>query len=90
MVKDENGKGKGPKLLHEWRWAVLRSSLPSTQKLTLLALSIHMSDGGGGAFPSYTTLGHETGLGRSTVVEAVKAVKGTWLEVENRWDRPCS
>ncbi len=45
-----------------WRQAILRSSLESTTKLLLLALSTYMNDHGEGCYPSTTQIAHDASL----------------------------
>ena len=62
--------GNAPVLMKVWSWrqVILRSSLASTTKLVLLALSSHMNDHGEGCYPSLDTLAQETSLTRKAVI----------------------
>ena len=57
------------KPLFGWRSAITESGLPSSTRHVALALSLHMNERGGSAFPGAVTLAKETGLNVSTVRE---------------------
>jgi len=64
---------------YSWRQAILKSSLPPTTRLVLLALSCHINDAGQAAHVSTATLSAETGLSERAVVTHLKSVDGDWL-----------
>jgi hypothetical protein len=66
------------KPLFGWRWEVLRSNLPSTTRLVLLTISIHMDDRGqtnGKLSPTTLTLADETGLTERTVCTHIQVAR---------------
>lgn len=66
--------------LFTWRSAIVESTLTSTQRHVALTLSLHMNERGGSCFPTHEQLQEETGLGRSTVIAALKALEEAgWL-----------
>ena len=71
--------------LFSWRGAIADADLPGIVKCTAYALSLHMSERGDSCFPSYETLAHEAGFGRSTVIRATaQLVDLGWLEKKKR------
>lgn len=66
--------------LFTWRSAICDSDLSPTQRHVALTLSLHMNERGGSCFPTHDQLKDETGLGRSTVITALKALEDAgWL-----------
>jgi hypothetical protein len=61
-----------PPLVYRWRWAVVRSDLPSSTKLVLLVVSLHMNPDGSNAFPSANTLANLCSMARSTVFDHLR------------------
>lgn len=73
--------------LFTWRSVVMdrENELDATCRYIALALSLHMNERGGSAFPSYRTLAAETRIDRTTVVRAIKRlVERGWLTLETR------
>lgn len=69
--------------LFTWRSAIAsrESELPPTQRHAALTLSLHMSEKGDSCFPGMPLLVEETGLGLSTVREALRQLAAAgWLE----------
>jgi len=64
-----------PPLVLRWKWAVLRSPLPSRAKLVCLVIGLHMDSNGRNAFPSTTTLATLCSCDRSTVFRWLKAAE---------------
>ncbi len=64
------------KPLFTWRSAIADkdSGLTPAQRHVALTLSLHMSDKGDSCFPASRTVAEETGLARSTVIEALRAL----------------
>lgn len=62
-------------LVLRWKWAVLRSPLPSRAKLVCLVIGLHMDSNGRNAFPSTTTLATLCSCDRSTVFRWLKAAE---------------
>jgi hypothetical protein len=67
-----------------WRQVILRSSLASTTKLVLLALSSHMNDHGEGCYPSLDTIAQETSLTRKAVITHIANAVAAGLLVKDR------
>lgn len=62
-------------------------AMPPTHRAVLLAVGKHAGPGGAHAFPSIATLRRLTGLGTSTIVDALQElVDRRWLEREPRRD----
>jgi len=78
--------GKAPALMKVWSWrqVILRSSLASTTKLVLLALSSHMNDHGEGCYPSLDTLAQETSLTRKAVITHIATAIAAGFLVKDR------
>ena len=72
--------------LFTWRSAFMaKNGPPSTTRLVLLAISLHMTEKGESSFPSYALLASETGLSkRSCMSHVQKACELGWLEVKKR------
>ena len=72
--------------LFTWRSAFMdKNGPPSTTRLVLLAISLHMTEKGESSFPSYALLASETGLTkRSCMSHVQKACELGWLEVKKR------
>lgn len=71
--------------LFTWRSAVASgdSGLTATQRHVALTLSLHMSEKGDSCFPSMGRLVEETGLGLSTIRDALRRLaESGWLERE--------
>lgn len=76
--------------LFTWRSAVAsrESGLSPTQRHVALTLSLHMSEKGDSCFPSMARLVDETGLGLSTIREAMRRLaEQGWLEREVSHER---
>lgn len=66
--------------LFTWRSSIVESGLSSTQRHVALTLSLHMNERGGSCFPTHDQLREETGLGRSTVIKALRELESEgWL-----------
>jgi DNA-binding transcriptional MocR family regulator len=73
------------KPLFSWRGAISDSDLPPTTRHVALALSLHMNERGGSAFPAVATLARETGLSESTVREHLHQLRDSgWLSAGER------
>jgi Helix-turn-helix domain len=69
---------------YEWQRAILASDLPSTTKLVLMALSMHLNKGTGLAFPSIRMLMKDTGLSNKAVIKHLRgAERAGWIETGN-------
>jgi hypothetical protein len=65
-----------------WRWlqAIAASDLPSTTRLVMHTLSLHMASGGGSCYPGLTLIAAESGLDKSTVRRHLRqAEKLGWI-----------
>ena len=62
----------------------MRSNLPAPARLVLHTLGAHMTLDGENCRVGFGTLAKETGLGRTTVIKHIKALKGEWIEVRRR------
>lgn len=62
-------------LVLRWKWAILRSPLPSRAKLVCLVIGLHMDSSGRNAFPSANTLATLCSCDRSTVFRWLKAAE---------------
>lgn len=70
------------KPLFGWRSSIAASDLRPPVRHVALTLSLHMNEAGDSAFPSLVTLARETGLAKSTVSTAIKALEaGGFLRV---------
>ncbi len=67
-----------------WRQVILRSSLSSTTKLVLLALSSHMNDHGEGCYPSLDTIAQEASLTKKAVVTHIANAVAAGFLVKDR------
>lgn len=75
--------------LFTWRSALLDTHLSASARHVALTLSLHMSERGDNAFPSVETLARECARGKSTIVDALRALEDAgWLEVERAPGRP--
>lgn len=62
--------------LFTWRSAIAQAELPMASKAVAYALSLHMNESGGSAFPSLETLRRESGAGQKrTVIDAVRLLE---------------
>ena len=68
-------------ILFRWRSAVCsESGPPSTTRLVLLAISLHMGMDGAGAYPNQETLARESGLGLRAVKDHLQyAADAGWI-----------
>lgn len=74
--------------LFTWRSAIAASDLEPTTRLVAFALSLHMNERGGSAFPGAALLSSDTGLAESTVREHRKRLEELgWLELTERGGR---
>lgn len=65
-----------------WRAKVLKTSLPSTTKLVLLALATHMNDHGEGCFPSIKLLMAECSLSNKAIITHIETARQAgWISV---------
>lgn len=68
-----------------WRAAILNSSLHSTTKLVLFALSTYMNEHGFGCYPSQDTIAEKTSLSRRAVIKHIEiAISSGYLLKEKR------
>lgn len=78
---------------YTWQQAVLKSSLPSTTKLVLLAVGHHVTAAGEAACVSTVQLASETSLSERAVISHLKSVESAWLVTrrhgygDKRWAR---
>lgn len=86
----DNGKGD---LIRQWQFMqalIADRSLPDSATKVALALLERRNAATGYSFPSFATIAKDAGMGRSTAITAVEALKaGGWFVVEPVWkDKP--